>query len=391
MKIQIVGSTHPGYSISKDSALRFSGIAAGICYMPDTFKTLQDEPLEKTVKRIRGCIKSGHHSVLDHVVINFIFENIPKFLAMVLNNEKVYTTSEKSARYTIMKTDSTEGILYDKWLNIFKEKISEVYPKIDESKVQKLAQENARYLISVFTPATTMMYTVSLRQLNLIISWMKKYIAQEHTDTFSVKVKDMFQEFLSTKVFNDGFTLQDFAIPGLNDGAKNRSLSIFAPNSVRYEEFGECYCTNYLASFAQLAQAHRHRTIKYEMSFPERKPRYYVPPIIQKTPYRDEWLSDIASLEGNYPQGRMVLVNERGTLDDLVLKCMERLCGQAQLEIANQTQTTLKRYLANVKSCRPDLYQRLLPYSKGARCTFPDWKCQSPCIFGGANALKRTI
>ena len=35
----------------------------------------------------------------------------------------------------------------------------------------------------------------------------------------------------------------------------------------RKEEFGENYCTTYLASFAQLAQAQRHRTLIYEMSF----------------------------------------------------------------------------------------------------------------------------
>ena len=31
----------------------------------------------------------------------------------------------------------------------------------------------------------------------------------------------------------------------------------------------------------------------------------------------------------------------------------------------------------------------LLPYSKGARCTFPGWKCKSPCIFDGKKTIKR--
>ena len=39
----------------------------------------------------------------------------------------------------------------------------------------------------------------------------------------------------------------------------------------------------------------------------------------------------------------------------------------------------------------PDLYNYLLPYSKGARCTFPGWKCTSPCVFGGKNAMARKI
>ena len=44
-----------------------------------------------------------------------------------------------------------------------------------ETQVGKLAQENARYMISVFTP-TTMEYTVSFRQLFLIIDYFEKLI-----------------------------------------------------------------------------------------------------------------------------------------------------------------------------------------------------------------------
>lgn len=51
---------------------------------------------------------------------------------MILNNEKVYNTSEKSARYTKMNPSKEEKELYEKWINIYKEKISVEYPKIDE-------------------------------------------------------------------------------------------------------------------------------------------------------------------------------------------------------------------------------------------------------------------
>ena len=40
--------------------------------------------------------------------------------------------------------------LNSRWIEIYKEKISEEYPIIDEKRVEKLAQENARYLISIF-------------------------------------------------------------------------------------------------------------------------------------------------------------------------------------------------------------------------------------------------
>jgi thiaminase len=106
-------------------------------------------------------------------------EGIPKILAMILNNEKVYNTSEKSARYTKMNPSKEEKELYEKWINIYKEKISVEYPKIDEKRVEKLAQENARYLISIFTPATIMGYTVNFCQLNYIVHWFEDYIKKE--------------------------------------------------------------------------------------------------------------------------------------------------------------------------------------------------------------------
>jgi hypothetical protein len=95
-------------------------------------------------------------------------------------------------------------------------------------------------------------------------------------------------------------------------------------------------------------------------------------------------------LAKNYPQGMMVRVNERGTIEDFVLKCTKRLCGSAQLEVMEQTKKTFKKYLKAVKN-NPVLYNYLLPYSKGPRCTFPGYKCPKPCPFGPKNGLNRII
>ena len=67
---------------------------------PPSEENIQKEPREKTEKRIKSTLEHGHHSVYGHEYIKFNIENIPKVLAMVINNEKEYTTSEKSGRYT---------------------------------------------------------------------------------------------------------------------------------------------------------------------------------------------------------------------------------------------------------------------------------------------------
>ena len=380
MKISIIASTKVGYELPKEEAVNFSGKSAGICYLPDTLDVLFNEPIEKTEKRAKMNIQSGHHSVFQHVTYNLSLEGIPKILAMILNNEKVYNTSEKSGRYTVMETTEEEQALYEKWIKIYEERISEEYPNFDEKRVKKLALENARFLISVFTPATVMEYSTNLCQLNYIIAFAKDYINNEPDTKFSTKLKKVLQEFIDA--------LPDLEVEGLNARFKNRKFSLFATRK-RREEFGENYCVNYKATFPGFGQAERHRTLSYEISLLD-KNEFYVPDIIKGTEYEEEWLKDITSLEDNFPQGMLVNVNERGTIENFVLKCQERLCGAAQLEIAKQTKETMNRYLEAVKDDEV-LYNYLLPYSKGARCTFPGFKCTAPCVFGPKLAMDRKI
>ena len=381
MEIKVIASTKVGYVMPKDEAVDFSGKSAGICYLPDTVETLFAEAPEKTQRRADGNIKSGHHSVFGHPTYNLCLEGIPKILAMILNNEKIYNTSEKSARYTHMEPSPQEKELYEKWIEIFKEQILTQYPKFEDKRALKLAQENARYLISVFTPATVMEYTVNFGQLNYIINWAKDYIKNAEENTFSIKLKETFKEFLAA--------MPDLEIEGLDSRNKNRNFSLFAKRKNRNEEFGENYSVTYLASFAQLAQAQRHRTLSYEITLLD-EPKYYVPLIIAGTNLEQEWLKDITSLKEFFPQGMLVQVNERGTIENFVLKCMERLCGFSQLEIMQETKNIMNKYLEATKD-KPELYQYLLPYSRGARCTFPGWKCDSPCVFGGYGAMIRNI
>ena len=381
MEIKVIASTKVGYVMPKDEAVDFSGKSAGICYLPDTLETLFAEAPEKTQRRADGNIKSGHHSVFGHPTYNLSLEGIPKILAMILNNEKIYNTSEKSARYTHMEPSPQEKELYEKWIEIFKEQILTQYPKFEDKRALKLAQENARYLISVFTPATVMEYTVNFGQLNYIINWAKDYIKNAEENAFSIKLKETFKEFLAA--------MPDLEIEGLDSRNKNRNFSLFAQRKNRNEEFGENYSVTYLASFAQLAQAQRHRTLSYEITLLD-EPKYYVPPIIAGTNLEKEWLNDISSLKEFFPQGMLVQVNERGTIENFVLKCMERLCGFSQLEIMQETKNIMNKYLEATKD-KPELYQYLLPYSRGARCTFPGWKCDSPCVFGGYGAMIRNI
>ena len=173
---------------------------------------------------------------------------------------------------------------------------------------------------------------------------------------------------------------------------KNRKFSLFRDdieNTQGY--FGDIYITSYYGTFAQFAQAQRHRTIDYSMNFKD-DDKYFVPPIIKDVDSLvNEWLEDMNKVKNVFPQGKMVLIKESGTYENFILKCKERLCSCAQLEINNQTKETLINYKNYLKAINSPLYEDIIKYDKGARCTFPDYKCNSDCGFKDGKVLKRKI
>lgn len=380
-------------TFDKDAAIRLAGKIAGVCYDKEGFAHLENEAEEKTLRRVKMTLENGHHSVYDQISIGFNIQNLPKVLAMVLNNEHQYTTSEKSARYTpVVRQDGSiitedEERLYNKWIEIFKIKIKSMYGNIyNDSKIQKLAQENARYLVTVFMP-TQMIYTTSLRQINYIVSWMKQYIENINpNDIFESKLagymKEVIEQLADLNVLEDGLMRNE----------KYRSLSMFGKNLDSIEEhFGNVYSTVYKGTFAQYAQAHRHRTLDYQMELLKEK-EYFIPPIIQDDPALvSEWLGDMQIVRDITPQGELVTISEMGKYEDFILKCKERLCTAAQLEIMRQTRDTLLKYKEHLEQANSPLAEDIKKYSHGARCTFPDFDCSADCKFSEGKLLTRKI
>lgn len=376
-----------------EEAIKLSGKIAGVCYDKEGFLHLYNEKEEKTKRRINMTLNNGHHSVYDHITISFNLQNIPKILAMVLNNEHQYTTSEKSARYTpIIRGDGSvittdEEKLYNKWISIFKNKITEQYGYIyNDNKIQKLAQENARYLVTVFMP-TQMIYSTSLRQINYLASWMEEYIKNvDMNNAFERKLalwmKELLEELYRLNVLEERLMKND----------KYRGLSLFSDDlDNKKDYFGDVYSTLYKGSFAQLAQAQRHRTLDYKMEILEEK-EYFIPPIIiDSRALVTEWLGDMNIVKDVTPQGELVKINEVGKYEDFILKCKERLCSAAQLEIMQQTKETLLKYKKALEVANNPLANDIIKYTHGARCTFPDFNCSSDCKFKDGKTLIRKI
>ena len=119
---------------------------------------------------------------------------------------------------------------------------------------------------------------------------------------------------------------------------------------------------------------------------------YFIPPIIADDKMLvDEWLGDMQIVKNVNPQGELVGINETGKYEDFILKCKERLCSSAQLEIMLQTKQTLLKYKKALEEKNSPLAKDIEKYSHGARCTFPDFDCNNDCKFIEGKNLTRKI
>ena len=394
MDIRLLKTT--GELTTQGEFKKFAQDCARVCYSDKEWEDLEQEAFNSGLvdKRI---IPSGHHSVFEHMNLTFYFEEMPKALVMAFNNEKQYATSEKSARYTQM--DSIEPLqkeLYDKWMGILEPKIKEVaseenFPKLyqqgsdGKTTAQKLAQENARYMTSVFTP-TKMVHTLNLRQLNFIMNQFESFSYKSDETKFNKSLAMDMAEFNS-------HAYPIFGVPGLQNQT-DRHLSLFGKgleqltgSKVVDEHFGHTYSTMYPLSFAGLAQAQRHRTIDYHIvtgtAGTDMVNEYFVPKLIRNDlELLSEWVEDLSKVsETDFPQGQLLMVAERGKLEDFRSKAILRLCGHAQYEIMESTKGTAQKYAASF----PTTEDWVSP-----KCQ-QGMHCAGSCAWGGKYALERAL
>lgn len=414
-------------------ALESTGIKAAICYKeekngsPVTQDMIREEEnLSTLITRGLNTIYQDHTTPSEHQIVSLEIVDIPKALCMVLNNEKQYTADERSLRYTEVKPSNfisnKEVELYNKWLNILnnviEKKYYDFYRKYNKTEkgtnkaILKLAQENARYMVSVFIP-TTITYTVPWIQINKIISYMQRII-DNPLDEFEKKLIPYFKDFTNQCIDLDIAITKDSIYRNLiNDNDpklkehllkkfpqiktykdnkeliyknnKNIDLSLFAKRNPftginNDNEYGYNISYNNYESWVCLAQEQRHRTCNCEMIIPENFIPYIPPIISDNNELIQEWIKDITTVKNIYPEGQLIKVNRCTTLKNILkYVAQERACERAQLEIE-------RLYVNNMI---PDIYENLQnnetlannvkPYVKKLRCSFPGYHCPSGC------------
>lgn len=384
----------------EESLKNLSGFSANVCYSNGYDESSIDgrvANVEANIPRFDRVIGTGHHSISDHPMVTVYLGGISKMIAMILNSFGFYATSERSARYTDVSKNASEveSALYNEWKDILSNKIEEKYPFIDATRRTKLAMENARYFISVLNPSTSMVYTTSHRQWSYIAQWFKKF-ADENKYSEVYFLKKLSEEMIE---LHDAIIENKIGTYEIGD-MKNRKIGFLArqtnhPILNSRESYGYNYHVKYDCSFACLAQAQRHRTLRYVMDFdPDNIKGVYIPDIIKDDEELSvRWVEDMSYVSDLVPQGLLVTVHEEGNISDLDLKCRERLCGRAQLEIAKLTARTVEHILENTDDDLVKHYLTSMYTDNGrikAKCELLGI-CKEHCEFGPIEAVSRII
>lgn len=414
---------YPAKDFIIEEETKISGKSAGMCYCNDDFnKILDNNDGAKT--RFRRVVSTHHHSIAEHAHIEVVITGISKVLAMVLNNQQCYATSEKSGRYTQM-TGNTEAEkkAYDKWYKILFDELMKndtiiAQKDAGEKTADKLAKENARYLLGIFSPIVSMCYTCSLMQWTYLAQWMREAIEdmkKDITTSHQSYIKNLSREF---QEFSECIENSGLYIPELVN-RKHRKIDTFIGTSHIYNEAGdypsrygidvdttdEVIVARFQTSFAALAQLQRHRTTKFYMSvcseigtisetrFHNDERYSFIPEIVPHTMKMD-WLhdrteiisasDDIVLLIGDKIACKMIT-----TFDNFKSIMMERCCGRAQFETMAVVNRIHEAVFRSSELYREFCADYKLPQRGVTKCMMQ--KCVEPCMFIKNGLDKRTF
>lgn len=283
-----------------------------------------------------ACLDYGFYNQLDDCCRHTIlFENIPKILAMLLNKEGVLSIPNPAE-----KTDQLTGedrFVYTEWLHTFRHLFKRNHQTMESAEIEFLARKNAEYLLSVFTPITVVC-SISTKQLGHIVGYFKSFTDEGYKGDFYAALRKHMLLFLKK--------IEHLDINGLICDNKIVEPLINNNEFGHNECFSEVFSTTYLGSYAQLYELQSLNSGLSYTSCSTVLPEFYTPQIL----FHDKelvmnWLWEMKRSSVICPQGKCIMISERGTYENFILKA-NRCFTQASLpEASIQTNKTLQIYL----------------------------------------------
>lgn len=402
-----------------EKGLEAAGLKAAVCFKKGEITpwgVRESDSKETLFRRGLETILSDHVTPSQQVPISIEVYGIPKILCMYINNFEMQAADERSLRYTEVKENEyiskEEFELYDKWMIKLQDILHKDYGKFflesngndkkrSDSAIKKIAQENARSFVTVFTP-TSITYTSNLSEFNKMALQIEKTLNSKNNTLLEEKTLPYLEEFYN-KLKKLNIVITNNSIWNINSeqaeahklpkndkllytDPKFLNLNLFSNKNKfssmhKPDEFGYSFHATREISLAGFAQLQRHRTLDTELEVMDEY-KFFVPEFLKEYPdLVNEWIEDSKIVKDIYPQGQIIYVDMKGTLQRFVTYIGgERACNRAQYEISKFYIDFISEYYQGIKD--EELKEILKPYVGVYRCRTKNYACGSPC-FGG--------
>ncbi|MBR5621037.1 hypothetical protein IKW75_00945 [Candidatus Saccharibacteria bacterium] len=286
-------------------------------------------------------------------LVEYRFNDTPFIIGTILASEPIrgrfYSGKilhEYNGGFIRMKPEVEE--LVSKWHDIFIS-LADQYGLSAQEKLS--IAEESEYLMPVFSERNFIFVCTRL-EMKQIVHKIELFL--KSADSLKTKMPEDFLEQLKSALGEfvckmKGAQMQS-PLPVPDEGARDISLLAWRE---RKDEWGETYCTTYPASFRFLDLSAQDCLVSYEFSFIRENDnfvtKFHIPDIIRSSKFAEAWCEDLNSLVqmGCYPQGMLINVCERGTLDEFIKQynAARRLNGyQLYNEKTSQAINTWSRY-----------------------------------------------
>lgn len=187
--------------------------AARTCYSPDGFLSIQVKNQEKMKDLINKIIKSGHHSVLEHISFSFAVDGVSRALTHQLVRHRLASFSQQSQRYVEYTEDKLDFIIPKtiKDKQAYKDKIKDIFSFYREMIDSGVPKEDARYILPNATTSKLVM-TMNYRELIHFCKLRLCFKAQWEIRTLTLKIRkgiatvsDFLGDYLKPKCQYIGF------------------------------------------------------------------------------------------------------------------------------------------------------------------------------------------
>ncbi len=195
MKVELVRYTH--------DPVVTAGRAGGVCY--------DKEEKEDYGKFIMGIVRSGHESVIEHVVFTFRIEGVSRACTHQLVRHRIASYSQRSQRYVdegefdYVIPPSIERS--EKAKREFEETMDFLIKKYEQLKEIGVTKEDARFVLPNAC-TTTIVATMNARSLRNFFKVRMEKHAQWEIRTLAGKMYDLVHE-VAPELFEDLQTLRE--------------------------------------------------------------------------------------------------------------------------------------------------------------------------------------